>query len=236
MAKKKKAKRKTRSIIIGHLEKINSKVFDKYRKQISDIIRGNYGVYALYRRDKLYYIGLATDFKNRINQHLKDRHKGKWNYFSLYIIRKSDHIREVEALLLRIANPVGNYQRGKLKGSKNVGRELKRRMTEDFKNFVKETFGKSKLKEKKKAKKAKPKKAQPLRGYFSKGKRLYGMYKGVEHKAWVFQSGTIRYDGKLYSSPSAAGSVARGRATNGWYFWKTKGENGELIRLSTLRK
>ena len=105
MAKKKKAKRKSRSIIVGHLEKISSKVFDQHRKQISEIIKNNYGVYSLYRRDKLYYIGLASDFKKRIHQHLKDRHKGKWNYFSLYIIRKSDHIREVEALLVRIAQP-----------------------------------------------------------------------------------------------------------------------------------
>ena len=65
---KKRIRRGSRPIVAGHLEKISSKVFDRYRRQITDMIRGNYGVYALYRRDKLYYIGLATDFRRRINQ------------------------------------------------------------------------------------------------------------------------------------------------------------------------
>ena len=40
MAKKKKTKRRARPIVIGHLEKISSKVFDRYRKQITDMIKG----------------------------------------------------------------------------------------------------------------------------------------------------------------------------------------------------
>jgi len=52
-------------------------------------------VYALYRREKLYYVGLATNLRSRINQHLKDRHKGKWTHFSLYILRKTEHLREL---------------------------------------------------------------------------------------------------------------------------------------------
>jgi len=119
--RKNKIKRKSRPIVIGHLEKVSSKVFDRYRKQITDMIRGNYGVYALYRRHKLHYIGLATDFRRRINQHLKDRHKGKWNYFSLYLIRKIDHLHEIEALLVRMAEPGGNKQKGTLKRSKISG-------------------------------------------------------------------------------------------------------------------
>ena len=201
--------------------------------------------HALYRREKLYYIGLATDFKKRINQHLKDRHKGKWNYFSLYIIRKSDHIREVEALLLRIADPTGNYQKGKLKGSKNLGRELKRLMTEDFKDFMDKAFGKSQRKKtattkkktsaKKKVSKAKADK--PLKGYFPGGKRIYATYKGKDYKAWVYKTGTIKYNGNLYNSPSTAGKAVKGgKATNGWSFWKYKNKDGELLRLRTLRK
>jgi len=78
---KKKVKRKSRAIVVGHLERVSSKVFDDYKRQITEIIQGHHGVYALYRRSKLYYIGLATDFKRRLNQHLKDRHKGKWTHF-----------------------------------------------------------------------------------------------------------------------------------------------------------
>ena len=138
---KKQVRRGSRPIVVGHLEKISSKVFDRYRKQITDMIRGNYGVYSLYRRDKLYYIGLATDFRRRINQHLKDRHKGKWNYFSLYLIRKIDNLREIEALLVRIGKPGGNKQKGKLKRSKNLRPRLKRLLSEDTKRVIEEILG-----------------------------------------------------------------------------------------------
>jgi len=245
---KKKTKRKSRSIIIGHLERISSKVFDQYRKQITDIIKGNYGVYALYRRDKLYYIGLATDFHRRIPQHLKDRHKGRWNYFSLYIIRKSDHIREIETLLLCIANPSGNVQKGKLKGSRNLGPKLKRLMTEDFKKFMEVTFGdtikKTSIKKgatsKSKSRSASgimPKEKRPLLGYFPKGKMIYANYKGQQFKAWISYHARIRFEGRYYDTPSAAGAAVRnGKSTDGWHFWKYKDKNGELQKLSTLRK
>jgi len=105
--RKKKARRVTRSIVIGHLEKVSSVVFERYPEEVTGLIGQGQGVYALYRRQKLYYIGLASDLKRRIKWHLKDRHKGKWDRFSLYIIRKTGHIREVESLLVRIAEPVG---------------------------------------------------------------------------------------------------------------------------------
>jgi len=243
---KKKTSRKSRSIIIGHLERINSKVFDQYRKQITDIIKGNNGVYALYRRDKLYYIGLATDFKKRIHHHLKDRHKGKWNYFSLYIIRKSDHIREIEALLLRIADPTGNYQKGKLKSSKNLGPKLKHLLTEDFKNFLDEMFGDQKKYAKQKTiKKIAKKKTKstihrsadrPLKGLFPTGKVIYATYKGKDFKAWVRSNGSIRYDGTYYATPSGAGKAARKKETDGWRFWKYKDKSGNLVKIDALRK
>jgi len=236
----KKIKRKSRSIIVGHLERISSKVFDQYRKQITDIIKGNYGVYALYRREKLYYIGLATDFRKRINQHLRDRHKGKWSHFSLYIIRKSDHIREIETLLLRITNPTGNSMKGKLKNSRNLAPKLKRLMLEDFKLFVEETFGGKKkkvLKKKAVNSKRKTKDKRPLHGYFPKGKVIYASYKGKDYKAWICSNARIKYNGKYYDSPSIAGIAAtRKKRLNGWRFWKYKNPKGELVYIDALRK
>jgi len=122
--RKKKSKRSSRPIVVGHLEKISSGVFERYPEQITGLTEGTQGVYALYRRQKLYYIGLASDLKRRIKWHLKDKHKGKWDRFSLYIIRKTDHIREVESVVVRIAEPSGNQQRGRLGGSKNLVRKL----------------------------------------------------------------------------------------------------------------
>ena len=67
-------------------------VADEIDVQDVIIIKGNYGVYGLYRREKLYYVGKASNFKRRLNQHSKDRHGGKWTHFSAYLIRKTDHI------------------------------------------------------------------------------------------------------------------------------------------------
>lgn len=236
MAKKKKVKRKARTIVTESLEKINSKVFDLYRKQITEMIKENFGVYALYRREKLYYIGLANDFKKRINQHLKDRHKGKWNYFSLYLIRKTDHIREVEALLLRIAKPEGNKVKGKLKGSKDLRPRLKRLLTEESKRKIKEILGQTKKsgKSKKKAGKKDGKK-HPLKGLLRNGAGIYASYKGKTYKAIVYTNKGIKYKGKFYNTPSgAAKAIVDRRTVNGWSFWRYKNKKGELVKLREL--
>ncbi|MHC4476782.1 MAG: restriction system modified-DNA reader domain-containing protein [Planctomycetota bacterium] len=233
---RKKSKRRVRPIVVGHLEKINSKVFDQYRKQITGLITGNYGVYALYRREKLYYIGLATDFRRRLNQHLKDRHKGKWTHFSLYLVRKIDHIREIEALLLRIAEPSGNRVKGKLKRSKNLVRELEREVKQQQEQERRVIFGGRKGKGR--VKKAKGKVGdRPLKGVFAGGKMIYASYKGRAYKAWVRRNGAIVLDGRIYDSPSGAGKAVLDRgAVNGWRFWKYKDESGKLRALSSLRK
>ncbi len=248
MGKKKKAKRVARSIVVGHLEKMSSGIFDQNRKLIAEMMEGHYGVYALYRREKLYYVGLGTDLRKRINQHLKDRHKGKWTHFSLYILRKADHLREIEALVLRIADPTGNYVKGKVRRSRNLLPELKARLAKDFKAWMEKTLGGKKTaakrgkkrKEKKKVKKGKKrslKGERPLKGFFPGGKVLYRKYKGKVHKAWVIGNGRIKYNGEWYESPSVAGSAVRGgKVTNGWRFWKYKNESGELVYISEKRK
>jgi len=243
MSQKKKSKRKSRSIVTGHLEKISSKVFDQYRKQITEMITGNYGVYALYRRNKLYYIGLAIDLRKRINYHLRDHHKGKWTHFSLYIIRKSDHIREVEALLLRIADPTGNYMKGRLKGSRNLRPTLKRMMTQDSRRVIDEIFGQSGKPVKRSKAKSRPKKTtevdRPLKGLLNNWQRIYATYKGKEYKAKVRPNGVIEMipGGQLYDTPSGAAlAIIQKGQRNGWLFWKYKDKSGELVKLAKKRK
>jgi len=244
MAKKKrKKKRGSRSIIQGHLEKVSSVVFERYLNEITSLISGNQGVYALYRRQKLYYIGLASNLKWRIRHHLKDKHSGKWDRFSLYVIRKEDHIREVEALLVRIAEPAGNSQKGRLKKSLNLlpklKREVKKKQEVEREKLFEQRAGSKKKKATKKKTKTKSvtkKAGRPLKGLLA-GKMIYVKYKGIKYKAWVFNNGRIKYDGQIYDSPSTVGSVIRGgKATNGWRFWKYKNKSGELVFLSELRK
>jgi hypothetical protein len=233
---KKKSKRKSRPIIRGHLEKISSRIFDQNRKQIAEIIEGHQGIYALYRKEKLYYVGLATDLRRRINWHLRDKHTGKWTHFSLYILRRDEHLREVEALVLRIADPTGNYAKGKLKGSKDLRRSLKALLRKDFKSVIDELLGGVEQTKRKRVKRKTSKGERPLKGVFQGGKVIYASYKGKEYKAWVRTSGAIRFNRETYDTPSGAGKAIRKKETDGWRFWKYKDDSGKLVRLANLRK
>src|SRR4030043_1000577 len=130
MARRKK--HKTRSVIAGHLEKIGARVLDDFSSVITDIIKGNQGIYALFKKDRLYYVGLARNLKGRIKSHVRDRHQNKWTHFSLYIIRKEEHIKEIESLVLRISYPKGNSIRGKLKQSKDLRPLLKSKLKDEW--------------------------------------------------------------------------------------------------------
>jgi len=236
MAKK---KRRARPIVVGHLEKISSGVFERYPEQITGLTEGTQGVYALYRRQKLYYIGLASDLKRRIKWHLKDKHKGKWDRFSLYIIRKTDHIREVESVVVRIAEPSGNQQRGRLRGSKNLVRKLDAAIKERQKEERENLFGqrRSARKKRKKAKGKAKRGERPLKGLLRDYQRIYANYKGKAYKAKVLPSGSIKFNDKIYNTPTGAARdiIDRG-AVNGWNFWDYKDKAGNLVPLQKLRK
>jgi len=237
MAKEKA--RKTRSIITGHLEKIGANVFDNYSSVIKELIKGNQGIYALYKKDRLYYVGLASNLKSRINAHNKDKHQNKWTHFSLYIIRKEDHIKEIESLVLRISYPKGNSVRGKLKQSKDLRPLLKRKLKDEWiKQLGVIIGGKKKEAIKKIIKKATNTKTErPLRDFFPEGKVIYASYRGKEYKAWVHTNGRIKFAGRSYNSPSLAGIAATKKKTmNGWKFWKYKNKDGDLVYIDVLRK
>lgn len=95
---------KNNSIVREFVEGISGKVLEQYRPLIGQLIKRRAGVYALYKNDRLYYVGLASNLMARVNGHLKDRHKGKWDRFSVYLTIADSHIRPLEALLLRIVD------------------------------------------------------------------------------------------------------------------------------------
>lgn len=237
---KKKEKRRSRPIVVGHLEKVGRGVFSRFHKQITECVKGSFGVYALYRQNKLYYIGLASNLKSRIRGHLKDKHGKSWTHFSLYVFRRESHIRELESLLLRIAYPEGNLQKGKLKGSLNLKPKLKGLIKARYEDDVKSWFDELKTavkKTKHKKRKTKVTKERPLRGKFPGGKVIYAKYKGKVYKAWVLANGGIKFKGNIYETPtSVAKEVVKKGAVNGWNFWKYKDENGNLVPLQKLRK
>jgi len=245
---RKKVKRKSRPIISGYLEKVSSNIFDKHQKAITDRTSGQQGLYALYRNDKLYYVGLAGNLRSRIKHHLQDRHKGKWTHFSLYIISHADHIKELESLLLRIAYPAGNKLKGKLRRSANILPDLKKQTREAALKEWRELFEKkrkrriattrnSSAKKTSETSKNKTPNQRPLYGCFPRSKVLYAVYKGKDYKAYVYPNGRIKFNGKFYDSPSRAGmAVNRKKTINGWKLWKYKNNNGKLVYIDELRK
>jgi len=112
----KRRRGRTAKIIEGYLERKRRILLEKHYTDLKDILPHHRGIYALYRGDKLYYIGIARNVAGRLRGHLKDRHSRKWDYFSLYICRSLQTIRTLEKLFLRIARPQGNSQRGRVGG------------------------------------------------------------------------------------------------------------------------
>jgi hypothetical protein len=100
-------------LVCQYLESISREALGRYQDIVREYTRERQGVYALYRRGKLYYVGLASDLRLRLTQHLKDHHQGSWDRFSVYLTVGNSHLRELESLLLRIVRPSGNKQIGK---------------------------------------------------------------------------------------------------------------------------
>ena len=74
---------KKTSLVSQYLENISRRALEKYQDIIRGYARRRPGVYALYRRGKLYYVGLASNLRARLKMHLRDRHSGSWDRFSL---------------------------------------------------------------------------------------------------------------------------------------------------------
>src|SRR6267378_8710866 len=127
---KRKSKRREAGLLLQHLEDVSWRVFEDYRDVLRDLIRGRPGVYVLYRKQRPYYIGLASNLMSRLKTHLNDRHEGFWDRFSVYLTQDGQHIKEFESLLLRIVEPKGNKQSGHFPGARNLLTLMSRKMTE----------------------------------------------------------------------------------------------------------
>jgi len=112
------------SLIKGVLENIPSESFEIIAESINDTMKGESGIYALYDNQKLYYVGLAKNLKSRVKKHRKDRHAKKWNKFSIYIIKKTKFLKDVETILLRVIDPKGNKVKGKIPKLKSLQKVL----------------------------------------------------------------------------------------------------------------
>lgn len=83
-------------------------------------------------------------------------------------------------------------------------------------------------------------------GLLTPGAKLEKRYKGKQLTAKVERDGRVRFEGKLYNSPSQAGGAARATIiglkkngqvpqTNGWTFWEVVGGGDSRVQLAALR-
>lgn len=131
------------SLVLQHLEKVSRNVLGEYQEIVRQFVKGRQGVYALYKGEHLYYVGLAGNLRNRLKQHLRDRHGHSWDRFSVYLTKGDSHLKELESLVLRILKPSGNITKGGLTGSDDLRRRFKRAIREYHREKEKDMFGSS---------------------------------------------------------------------------------------------
>lgn len=234
---RKKKTSTSRPLLLGYMEKISSKVFEEYSKEITALIGKQHGVYALYKGKRLYYVGLASNLRIRLGQHTKDKHSGKWDKFSIYLVRKADHVKELEALIMRVAAPAGNAAKGKLRHADNLKAQLKKSIEQSNKERISAMLGERRTVRKKATKQSRRstgRGALPMAEYITRGFRIRGEYKRQLFRATLYKSGKIKFKGVFYNSPSSAAAAAKGKPTNGWTFWKFR-KGGEWVSLHELR-
>ncbi len=226
-------------IVCQHLEYISRDALEQYHEIIRRYIRGRHGIYALYRRGKLQYVGLASNLRTRLHRHLHDRHKDSWDHFSVYLTIDNRGIKELETLLLRIVSPSGNRVGGKFVRSQNLAIQLRRDLRLHHRAQERSLVPIRRLK----GKETKVVSLEdsngastPLAAYVAAPIRLRVRYKGKLYRARIRRDGTILFDGIVYRTPSAAGNAVRKRPTNGWQFWSYERAPGDWVPLNHIRQ
>ena len=213
-------------LVCQHLENISRDALEKHQKIIKQYVRRRNGVYALYRKRKLYYVGLAKNLRSRLKSHLHDRHGTSWDRFSVYLTIGEQHLRELESLILRIVQPEGNKQKGKFPKSEDIRRRFARDVKERLNYEVALLFGDKPTKSVFQGREAKLRRMK-LRAWF-KGKKL---------RAQLLKGGRVRFAGKVFESLStAAAKACKRRTCNGWTFWKYLRAPGDWVTVDHLRK
>ena len=230
------AKRKNNGFVSGYFERVSWKVLDKHRPIIKLMIRGYAGVYALYKGEKLYYVGLANNLMGRVNHHLKDSHKGKWDRFSVYLTTDKAHMRPLEALMLRVINPVGNKVKGKLTGAQDMAPSLGRKMIEYQRDETASLLGGRYVMHRRRSKTRGAVGTLVLARLVERPMLLKAWYKDKEFRATLRRDGHIHFKRELFDSPSGAAKAAAGHGMRGWVFWHFRNPRGEWVKLIDLKR
>lgn len=210
--------KKKPKLVTQYLENIGRRALMQHGDIVRRFVGRRPGVYALYRRGKLQYAGLASNLRGRLKAHLKDRHSDSWDSFSVYLTIGDLHLAELESLILRVVKPPNNLQLGKFSGAENLVRRFRREIFDKQNADLDQLLGRIR-KEKRAARKS---------------TRLHATSKGRVVRARLLKSGQVRWKGKVYTSPSAAATAVRGFPTNGKLYWKYQRSPGDWVPLAEM--
>ncbi len=228
-------------LVCQHLENVSRDALEQHQDIVRQYVRHRQGVYALYRRGKLYYVGLASNLRTRLGHHLKDRHHDSWDRFSVYLTIGDSHLRELESLILRIVKPPGNKQQGEFAKSEDLRRRFKRDLSADMRSIINDILGKPTPVLPRHPVTTKDDGRKPVLADHMKNAQgkltLRARHKGKTLRAYVRKTGLIWFDKQHFTSPSLAGAHAVKRKTcNGWTFWHYQRAPGDWVPLDALRK
>jgi hypothetical protein len=136
-ARQTKKKSSKGALIKGVSRRLPVELLDEpsFREGLQEITRGYSGIYLLYKRKTLYYIGLATNLYWRLLGHTKNKHRGKWDSFAIFRVGRVRYLKDIESLLLRVANPPGNAVRGHFHRDADLTKVLKKIQREQMRRL-----------------------------------------------------------------------------------------------------
>ncbi len=125
--KVKKRKSTKGALIKGMSKRLPAEILNdpSFEEGLGKIMKGYSGIYALYKRNKLYYVGLTKNLQGRISHHQEDRHAEKWDSFVIFRIKKVGYLKDIETLLTRIVEPPGNRAKGNVPRDANLNHVLR---------------------------------------------------------------------------------------------------------------
>ncbi len=230
---------KSKHLVSQYLENISRGALERHQDTIHSFVRHRQGIYALYRKSKLYYVGLASNLRSRLEAHLRDRHGDSWDRFSVYLTIGDGHLRDLESLVLRIIKPTGNKQKGKFREAENIQRSFAKHVREHQRQELMDLMGAPQRHSEKRPRienNGEPAQAS-LAPYIKGPMKLRARYKGATIRANVRKDGRIRFNKKLYNSTSKAAAAACSRVRcHGWTFWRYERAPGDWVLINELRK
>lgn len=127
LSPKKQKKSMKGALIKGMTKKLPSEIIDNpvFKRKLKEIMKGFSGIYALYHKENIYYVGLAKNLLNRISWHLKDRHANKWDTFVIFRIKRVNYLKDIETLITHLIDIPANRSKGKVPPDADINRILR---------------------------------------------------------------------------------------------------------------